>query len=149
MTLNRLAACCCVLSGLVMGVCGQTWPQTRAEKSNYGETSHYADVVSFLHELQRAGAPVSVQSVGTSTLGKPMVLAIASYPPVSSAAEARRLGKPIVYIQANIHAGEVEGKEAALAILRRLSQAGPDGLLGKIVLLVNPIYNIDGNEKFG
>ncbi|HSI72268.1 MAG TPA: M14 family metallopeptidase, partial [Fimbriimonas sp.] len=64
------------------------------------------------------------------------------------AAEARRLGKPIVFIQANIHAGEVEGKEAILAVLRRHSQAGPSGLLGKIVLLVAPIYNADGNEKF-
>lgn len=127
----------------------QGWPQTRAERTNYNETSHYEDVIQFLHDLQLAGAPVSIQVLGKSAEGKDMPLAIASYPPVSSAAEARRLGKPIVYIQANIHAGEVEGKEAALAILRRLSQDGPKGLLGKIVLLVTPIYNIDGNEKFG
>ncbi len=78
-----------------------------------------------------------------------MPLAIASFPPVSSPAEARRLGRPIVFIQANIHAGEVEGKEAILAVLRRLSQAGPSGVLGKIVLIVAPIYNADGNEKWG
>lgn len=149
MTVYRLLACTCLLICLLTAATSQTWPETRAEKSHYGETSHYADVVAFLHELQGAGAPISIQSLGTSTGGKEMLLAVGSYPPVSSPAEARRLGKPIVYIQANIHAGEVEGKEAALAILRRLSQAGPDGLLGKIVLLVNPIYNIDGNEKFG
>jgi hypothetical protein len=149
MTCFRLASIACFLIGLISGAAGQAWPQTRAEKSNYAETSHYSDVVAFLHQLQYAGAPISVQPVGTSTLGKEMVLAIASFPPVSSPAEALRLGKPIVYIQANIHAGEVEGKEAALAILRRLSQDGPNGILGKIVLLVNPIYNIDGNEKFG
>jgi len=126
----------------------QSWPVTRAEKSNYNETSHYVDVIAFLRDLQRAGAPISVQMIGKSAEGKEMPLVIASFPPVSSPAEARKLGKPIVYIQANIHAGEVEGKEAALAILRRLSQAGPTGLLGKIVLLVTPIYNIDGNEKF-
>lgn len=130
-------------------VSAQSWPQTRAERSDYRETSHYADVMAFLHDLQRAGAPVTVQTIGTSTNGKEIPLAIASFPPVSSAAAARRLGRPIVYIQANIHAGEVEGKEAALAILRRLCQAGPSGLLGKIALLVTPIYNIDGNEKFG
>ena len=127
----------------------KTWPVTRAETSNYAETSHYSDVVSYLRQLQAAGAPISVQEIGTSTAGKAMPLVIASYPPVSSPAEARRLGKPIVYIQANIHAGEVEGKEAAMIILRRLSQDGPKGLLGKIVLLVTPIYNIDGNEQFG
>jgi hypothetical protein len=105
--------------------------------------------VDFLKRLQLAGAPVSVQMMGKTTEGREMPLAIASFPPVSSAAEARRLNKPIVFIQANIHAGEVEGKEAALAILRRLSQAGPKGPLGKIVLLVAPIYNADGNEKWG
>jgi len=137
-----------LVSSLCAGALSQDWPQTRAEKSGYNETSHYSDVVDFLHDLQRAGAPISIEWLGTSTDGKAMPLAIASFPPVASAAEARRLGKPIVYVQANIHAGEVEGKEAALAILRRLSQDGPKGLLGKIVLLVTPIYNIDGNEKF-
>ncbi|HLK16362.1 MAG TPA: M14 family metallopeptidase, partial [Fimbriimonadaceae bacterium] len=127
----------------------QTWPQTRAERSNYGETSHYEDVVKFLHDLQAAGAPVSIEMIGKSVKGREIPLAIASFPPVASPAEARRLGKPIVYVQANIHAGEVEGKEAALIVLRRLCQAGPKGLLGKVVLLVTPIYNIDGNEAFG
>lgn len=127
----------------------QVWPQTRAERTSYAETSHYADVVSFLTGLQLAGAPVSVQWMGNTTEGRPMPLAIASFPPVSSPAEARRLGRPIVFIQANIHAGEVEGKEACLHVLRRLCQEGPKGLLGKMVMLVAPIYNADGNEKWG
>ena len=148
MNFLRASVAAGALVGLIAGAIAQDWPQTRAEKSNYNETSHYADVIAFLHDLQRAGAPITVQSLGKSAEGKEMPLVVASFPPVASPAEARRLGKPIVYVQANIHAGEVEGKEAALAILRRLSQAGPSGLLGKIVLLVTPIYNIDGNEKF-
>ncbi|MEZ0327586.1 MAG: M14 family metallopeptidase [Fimbriimonas sp.] len=127
----------------------QSWPTTRAERTNYLETSHHADVLDFLRRLQLAGAPVSVQMMGKSAEGREMPLAIASFPPVASPAEARRLGKPIVFVQANIHAGEVEGKEAIQAVLRRLCQAGPSGLLGKIVLLVAPIYNADGNEKWG
>lgn len=140
-----------ILSILSFGqpAAAQTWPLTRAESSNYGETSHYADVIAYLKQLQSCGAPLQVQMIGTSTGGRPIPLVIASYPPVSSPAEARRLGKPIVYVEANIHAGEVEGKEAALIILRRLSQEGPKGLLSKLVLLVTPIYNIDGNEQFG
>jgi hypothetical protein len=126
----------------------QAWPQTRAEATDYQETSRYADVVAFLQALQVRGAPVAVQWMGKSTEGREMPLAIASFPPVASPAEARRLGKPIVFVQANIHAGEVEGKEAILAVLRRLCQTGPTGMLGKIVLIVAPIYNADGNEKF-
>lgn len=124
------------------------WPATRAERTNFRETSHYDDVVKFLHDLQSAGAPVTVEMIGRSVKGREIPLAIASYPPVANPSDARRLGKPIIYVQANIHAGEVEGKEASLIILRRLCQAGPSGLLGKVVLLVAPIYNIDGNEEF-
>ena len=36
-------------------------------------------------------------------------------------AEAHRSGKPVVWLQANIHAGEVEGKEAAQMLLRDLT----------------------------
>jgi hypothetical protein len=65
---------------------------------------------------------------------------------VSDPAEAHRSGKLIVYLQGNIHAGEVEGKEAIQALLRDLT-AGPIGsLLDQIVVLAVPIYNPDGNE---
>lgn len=137
------------LAAIACAANSQNWPQTRAERTNYAETSHYTDVIDFLHNLERTGAPIAIETIGTSTEGHDMPLVIASYPRISTPLEAKRLNRPIVYVQANIHAGEVEGKEAILAILRRLSQDGPKGLLGKIVLLVDPIYNIDGNERFG
>lgn len=142
----RVLALVCLLPTLAVA---QTYPLTRAERSDYKETSHYTDVVDYVRSLQRLGAPVRLEWTGKSAEGREMPLVIASFPPVASAAEARRLDKPIVYIQANIHAGEVEGKEAALVVLRRLCQQGPSGPLGKFVLLMTPIYNIDGNEKFG
>ncbi len=60
-----------------------------------------------------------------------------------------RLNRPIAYIQANIHAGEVEGKEAMLAMLRDLLFDKHKNVLDSIVLIVQPIYNADGNEKWG
>jgi len=124
------------------------WPQTKAESSNYLETSSYADVISFLEGLERAGAPVRLEYIGTSTKGKPIPMVVASRPLPSSPQDAARMGRPIVYVQANIHAGEVEGKEAILHLLRRYSQEDT-GILDKIVLIVNPIYNADGNDDFG
>jgi len=124
-------------------------PQTRAERTDYQETSHYEDVISFIGNLQTRGAPISVQYIGTSTKGRGIPLVIASRPLVASPAHAHRLDKPVVYVQANIHAGEVEGKEAAQMLLRDLSQEPAGGLLDKIVLLTTPIYNIDGNESWG
>lgn len=128
---------------------GQAEPQTRAEATGYRETSRYDDVIGFLKALEAKGAPVSVQFIGASPLGREIPLAIASRPLPSHRAEARRQNKPIVCIQANIHAGEVEGKEASLMLLRDLLLSCDMNPLDKLVLLVLPIYNIDGNEEFG
>jgi hypothetical protein len=51
-------------------------------------------------------------------------------------------------VQGNIHAGEVEGKEALLMLIRDLSFAKGSGILDSVVLLAQPIYNADGNERF-
>jgi len=128
---------------------GDGWPQTRAERTDYRETSHYEDVLQYLEDLQVKGAPISVQFIGVSTQGRKIPLVIAARPPVAGQADAHRIGKPIVYVQANIHAGEVEGKEAVLILLRELAQKPKGGLLDNIVLLTTPIYNIDGNETWG
>jgi len=103
----------------------------------------------YLEDLQTKGTPISIQFIGVSTQGRKIPLVIASRPPVAGPADARRAGRLVVYVQANIHAGEVEGKEAVLMLLRELAR-GPEGeLLNKIVLLTTPIYNIDGNETWG
>ncbi len=123
------------------------WPVTHAEKTDYAETSSYAHVVQFLDQLQRV-TTVQVQYIGNSQGGQRIPMAVASIPPVSTPMEAKRTGKPVVYIQANIHGGEVEGKEAAQALLRDLYKEDSE-LLKKLVLVVVPIYNIDGNEQWG
>jgi hypothetical protein len=53
----------------------------------------------------------------------------------------------VVYIQANIHAGEVEGKEAALMLARDLALGENPSYLDELVVLIAPIFNPDGNEK--
>ncbi|MFI5387789.1 MAG: M14 family metallopeptidase [Fimbriimonadales bacterium] len=123
------------------------WPLTRAEKTDYKETSHYEDVVAFVQALQAKGAPITLEWMGTSANGKKMPLVVASRPKMTPE-EARASGRPVIYIEANIHAGEVEGKEAAQALLRDWCKE-KRGVLDKAVILMTPIYNIDGNEKFG
>ncbi|MBA3556295.1 MAG: succinylglutamate desuccinylase/aspartoacylase family protein, partial [Gemmatimonadales bacterium] len=119
---------------------------TRAERTGYRQTSSYADVTAFLDSLQRLRADLRLDTLGTSAEGRPIPLVIASRPLVADPAAARRGGKPVVYIQGNIHGGEVEGKEAALMLLRDLTVGRLAPLLDSLVLLVVPIYNADGNE---
>lgn len=124
-------------------------PATRAERSNYTQTSRYADVIAFVDSLVMMGAPITVTELARTNEGRVLPLVIASRPTVRTPAEARALGRPIVYVQANIHAGEVEGKEAVQALLRDLSFETGANVLDSLVLLVVPIYNADGNEQFG
>jgi hypothetical protein len=121
---------------------------TRAERTGFRETSSYADVVTFLDSLGRQSSDVRIGTLAVSPENRPVPYVIAARPLVSSPAEAHRSGKLIVYLQANIHAGEVEGKEAAQMLLRDLTAGPLRPLLDRMVLLVVPIYNADGNEHF-
>jgi hypothetical protein len=144
--LSRLVLVAALLPSTVHRLPSQ---QTRAERSAYKETSTYADVIAFVDSLQLKGAPVMVGTIGKTTQGRDLPFIIASRPLVHSPAEAKRLGRPIVYVQGNIHAGEVEGKEALQALVRDLVLSPKKNVLDSIVLIAVPIYNADGNEVFG
>jgi hypothetical protein len=121
---------------------------TRAERTDYRETSSYADVMIFLDSLQHRSADIRIGNLAMSPEGRPVPYVVAARPLVNSPAEAHRSGKLIVYLQANIHAGEVEGKEAAQMLLRDLTVGQLRPLLDRMILLVVPIYNADGNDHF-
>jgi hypothetical protein len=93
-------------------------------------------------------APLAFGSIGKTSEGREIPYVIASRPLVATPSAAKRLGRPIVYVQGNIHAGEVEGKDALLALLRDLTYSSKPNALDSIVLIAVPIYNADGNERF-
>jgi hypothetical protein len=135
---------------LCLLVVSRAAPQTtRPERTEFRQTSSYADVLTFLDSLQRSAQDIRIGRLAVSPEGRLVPYVIAARPLVSGPAEAHRTGKLVVYLQANIHAGEVEGKEAAQMLLRDLALGRLDPLLDRIVLLVVPIYNTDGNERWG
>jgi hypothetical protein len=121
---------------------------TRAERTDYRETSTYADVIAFFDSLERRTSDLRRWSLAKSPEGRDVPVLLASRPMIDGPAAAHRSGKPVVYLQANIHAGEVEGKEAAQALVRDLTVGPLRPLLDSVILLVVPIYNADGNEHF-
>lgn len=125
----------------------QDLPKTRAELTNYEETTRYEEVLNFITELQKRSPLLRLESFGKSEEGRMLPLMIFSDTPISNPRDARASGKPIVFIMANIHAGEVEGKEAALHLSRRILFGDLKPLLSKLIILIAPIYNADGNEK--
>ena len=152
-TYNRLTVPGALLSlFLIVTVCSPAQDagdglKTRAELSNYQETSRYADVLAFFTQLQKQSLLVHLQTFGRSYGGRDLPLVIISDPPLTTPREARDSGKTIVFLLANIHAGEVEGKEACQEIARRLTSGDLRKVLTKVIVLMAPIYNADGNER--
>jgi hypothetical protein len=142
----RVAGVLGVLVGVTLPLSAQ---QTVPERTDARRTSSHAEVLAFLDSLGARGAAIRVGQLGTSPQGRAIPYVIASRPLVSTPAEARRSGKPIVMIQANIHAGEVEGKEAMQRVLRELTLGSLRPLLDSVVLIAVPIYNTDGNDAWG
>lgn len=136
-----------LLLGLV-GDAGFAQPlQTVAERTDYKATSRYADVVSFCEAVARRGPVARLSYFGTSHEGRKLPLLTIADPPVSTSEEARKNGKLVVLVFANIHAGEVDGKEAVLALARELTDKPGHALLKDLAILLVPILNADGNER--
>lgn len=123
--------------------------RTVPEASNGARTSSHAEVLAFIDSLTHRGAKLHLGTLGQSPQGKRVPFVVLSHPLVTTPVAARRSGKPVLYIQANIHAGEVEGKEAVQQLMRELTLGSLKPLLDSVVLIFVPIYNADGNDAFG
>jgi hypothetical protein len=119
---------------------------SRAESSHCEETSRYDDVLRFFNKLQQRSPLLRQQFFGRTQEGRAMPLLILGDPPIYQPREARASGKPVIFVMANIHAGEVEGKEAMQHLARRILTGDLHALLDKLIILIAPDYNADGNE---
>jgi len=122
-------------------------PQTRAETTGYRETSLHADVMAFLAALAANGDPrFHLTSFGASPEGRELPLVVISAHGIKTPAESRARGLPVVLVINGIHAGEVEGKEASLMLMRDLLAGTHAALVEKLTLVVVPLFNPDGND---
>ncbi len=122
-------------------------PLTQAEQTDFKATSRHEDVLAFIQALQLQSPWLRVETLALSTEGRPIPLLIIGKPTPATPQELRLDSRGVVYIQANIHAGEVEGKEAALMLARDILLAEKPPYLDRLVILIAPNFNPDGNEK--
>lgn len=124
--------------------------QTRAEKTDYRETPRYDETVAYARKLADASPLIEFESFGQSGEGRALPLLIAATGNTFTPQAAKKEGKAVILIQACIHAGESDGKDAGLALLRdiAITKTRPN-LLDHVVVLFIPIYNVDGHERFG
>jgi hypothetical protein len=121
---------------------------TVAEKSEFRATSSYDQTMVYLYQLE-AEAPelIRVTDFGRSGQGRPLPLVIVSSDGAFTPEAAAATGKPILLIQSCIHAGEVDGKDATLMVLRDIALGRKPDLAEGAVTLFAPIYNPDGHEN--
>lgn len=128
-------------------------PRTVAEASGFTKTSTHADVLRFLAKLDNLphGDRLRRQTFGRSGEGRDLPLVVAGMELPADEGEQRRqiLQSPKLrlLVNANIHAGEVEGKEAVQILLREIAYGRHTDLLEHATLLFVPDYNPDGNDR--
>jgi hypothetical protein len=121
--------------------------RTPSEVANFEATPSYDETIAFLKKIQAKLPEMKLTFYGTSPQGRPMPLVIVSKEKAFTPAEALRTGKPVVMIQNGIHAGEIDGKDACLMILRDMALGRHREILDGLTLLILPIYNVDGHER--
>ena len=124
---------------------------TIAEQSKFERTGRYEEVQR-LCKSYAAQWPqqLSCFQFGTTPEGRPMLALAASADGTTSSALARSRHRAVLLIQAGIHAGEIDGKDAGFTVLRDLltGRSAP-GALARVTLVFVPVFNVDGHERFG
>lgn len=111
---------------------------TPAEGAGFRTTPRYEEMRLWLDKLAKASPLINVESFGKTGEGRDLLMVRAS---------KGGPRKPVVLVQAGIHSGEIDGKDAGLMLLRDIAMRGKDGLLDKVDLVFVPILNIDGHER--
>lgn len=113
---------------------------TPIERSGFVESPAYAETIAFLRAIDEASELVSLHAFGKSYQGRELYYALAKKPGAP---------KPVVLVQGGIHAGEIDGKDAGLMLLRDIAFRGRADLLDHVDLVFIPILNADGHEHAG
>ncbi len=121
---------------------------TPAERSGLQRTPDYRETVAWLKGLAAASPQVSLVSLGRSLEGRTIWLVVASAGGERTPLALQRAGKPILMMQAGIHSGEIDGKDAGMMLLRDMTVGGSkQELLDGAAFLFVPILNVDGHEN--
>lgn len=126
----------------------QDW-RTPTEVSGYRTTPDYAETMAYVERVA-AAAPgqVKIENFGKTGEGRDLKIVIVSKDGVFDPDAIHASGRAILLVQNAIHAGEMDGKDACLALLRDIvinkSQAK---LLDHVVFVFIPVYNLDGHER--
>jgi murein tripeptide amidase MpaA len=120
-----------------------------AEISDYRTTPDYAETMAYLERIAAAApSQIRIENFGKTGEGRDLKIVIASKDGVFDPAAIHASGRAILLVQNAIHAGEMDGKDSCLALLRDIAiNKTRATLLDRVVFVFIPVYNIDGHER--
>jgi zinc carboxypeptidase len=126
---------------------GNPWI-TPAEASGLTRTPTYDETVAYLKRLAEAAPELKMVSLGKSGLGVDIWMVIASAERAFTPEALRATGKPTLLAHSGIHAGEIDGKDSGMMLLRDMTVRGTRReLLRGANFLFIPILNVDGHQR--
>ncbi len=123
---------------------------TVAEDSGWLRTGRFDEVERLCAEFpKRYPGKVKCERFGTTPLGRPMLSLVASADGTFTPQQIRAKNRPVVFLQGAMHAGEIDGKDAGLWLLREVldGKVAPRSLNATTLVFV-PVFNVDGHETF-
>ncbi len=122
---------------------------TTGEKTGWNETAPYAEAVEISHRLEKASRAVKVVEFGTTPEGRAMIALIVSKDRAFTPEAAAKTNKVVIFIQSGIHAGEIEGKDTVLMLVRDMAVTKRFATwLDHAIFVIVPVFNVDGHEYF-
>lgn len=120
------------------------WASAFEQDPEHDFSPDYADTRDWFERLDKASDLIRLEQFGVSPQGRPIYAVIAS-----KDGKAFDPKKPVLMVQAGIHPGEIDGKDAGMMLLRDIAFYGKDGLLDRVNLILIPILSVDGHERSG
>ncbi len=120
---------------------------TQAELTGFRKTETYEEVLAFLTRLEQLSPYLRVSFIGPSEQGRRIPVVVASKEKLFDPAERFKSPKPVVLVLNSIHAGEVDGTDATLLLLRDIALTNRLGLLDGVTLVTVVVYNVDGHAR--
>ena len=121
---------------------------THFELSGGLATPTYSESMEFIDKMAAKSRHAKVLTFGRTPQGRDMKCVVMGA--VKTPEDARKRKKAVVFIQNVIHGGEMEGKDAWMLLMRDiLITKKLRHLLDHLVLVMIPIFNIDGHERRG
>lgn len=120
---------------------------TPAEMDDLTTSPDYEQTVNWLRKLSDSSPLLKMVSLGKSEQGRHIWMVVASADSDFDPARIREQEKAVLLFHGGIHAGEIDGKDAGMMLMRDIAHGIKKDLLGQATLLFIPILNVDGHER--